>query len=193
MVISPNTKRWLWFLAAIAVIVTVLALLVARGVKPSRANFTLTADTGILRLQTYCAQRLVWDLPPGKVTQPGAMVPGGEPTNPPGESEQSGQNVSLALEGNVLVTVSRSTEGNLLVVLQRGEGADESRPMGTVKTGEESQAIVRKLYYQSTGTNPAFTLPLWGRVTVGDDVPQGSGSVAGAAPLLRAANIRARA
>lgn len=186
-----------------------------RGVQPARADFTLTADTGILRLHTYCAQRLVWDLPPGKVSQPQPMMPaddeepaaGAKPATKTAASqtppeEQPDGHISVAMEGDLFITVSRSAAGDLMVVIQRGDSGGNA-PLGTVTVSNpregssemerKSQTIKDKLYYRSVvGAAPAFTLPLWGRVIVGDDVPQGSGSAAGAAPLLHAANIRAR-
>ena len=212
---SDGQRKWL-IVGVVAVATIAIAYwIAARAVEPARADFTLTAETGILRLHTYCAQRLVWDLPPGKVSQPQPMMPGDDEgpassAKPSSKSvspqtadeERPDGHVSVAMEGDLFITVSRSAAGDLMVVIQRGDSGGEL-PLGTVTVSNpregssemerKSQTIEDRLYYRSVdGADPAFTLPLWGRVIVGDDVPQGSGSAAGAAPLLQAATIRAR-
>lgn len=194
---ESRSKSWFWYWVGGGVLVVVIAgsVIAYLGTRAARADFTLTADTGILRLQTYCAQRLVWDLPRGTVTMPGALAPPSEDGTPAVAAAAEPANISLAMEGHVQVTVSRGPQGNLLVTVQRGEGADASRPLGEVTESgatNKTQTITRQLYYQSADAAPSFTLPLWGRVIVGDDVPQGSGSEAGAASLLRKAEVRAR-
>ena len=191
--------RWRALLVALAVVAAALlymagAVFVARGLSSERADFTIAARTGILKIRTYCAQRMVWDLPPGHVKQPTPLQPSAG-TTPQGGDNERAHDVSISIESDALITVSRSPNSPLLIVVQRGEQESSSQAgnsLGTFTIGDESRPIDGPLYYRSTDAPHAFTLPVWGRATIGDDVPQGSGSAAGAVPLLSGATIRAR-
>jgi hypothetical protein len=191
---SALSRHWkglptVWRVVACFIVVVLGAFLGARFVTKD-TSFSVSARTDVVSIETACAQqRLVWDLPPGKVGAAGAEV----------TALSAREVVSVALRGGARSRVRLGPNGALLI---------EFGPSASFDCGASSDAIVVTVdrkplennpdgYVYESGlaalAGPRPVLLLQGRVVLGEEIPFGAGTTgAVTAPLLHEARIEAR-
>jgi hypothetical protein len=160
------------------------------------ANFSVTARTEVLTLQTGCAQPLVWDLPAGQLSTPERLDAGQAPT--------AGEALALGLRGGAQVRLRLDAEGHWLIDAVPspvfGCTDDQGRTAPDTVTAQVDGVALppapQGFVYRSDRPAQDAPRPLWllrGRVLLGEEIAFGSGLASAAAtPLLASANIEAR-
>lgn len=184
-----------WRLSPLLVLVAVLALALGAWTTAD-ANFSVTARTEVLTLQTGCAQPLVWDLPAGRISTPERLDAEQAPT--------AGEALTLALRGGAQVRLRLDAQGHWLIDAAPGAvfgcADTQGRAAPDVVTaqvdGVDLPPAPRGFVYRSDQPAREGPRPLWllrGRVLLGEEIAFGAGlGSAAATPLLAQARIEAR-
>lgn len=191
----PPLLRLLALLVAVAALAAALAAWTTQD-----ANFSVTARTEVLTLQTGCTQSVAWDLPPGQIATPAQLEAGREPTR--------GDALALVLRGGAQARVRLDAQGHWLIdaaPLPLFGCADAQGRVApdTVTASVDGVALVpapEGFVYRSAlplqEASQQGARPLWllrGRVLLGEEISFGSGLASAAAtPLLAQARVEAR-
>jgi hypothetical protein len=156
------------------------------------ASFSINADTEVLSIEPDCQQRIVWDLPPGRI----GIVPLGEDKASPTNASR----VSVAFRGGARAQVRIARDGRWLIDLGRSNSfgcATTAEDLISFDADQRSIAAgAQDVFYisaesQSPGAGPVLLFK--GRIVLGQEIAYGGGSAAGlGSPLLDRARIEVR-
>jgi hypothetical protein len=185
--------RWMPYLAAAAIIMGA-AWWLHRGAP--NAAFAIDADTGVLTIEPLCGERLVWDLPHGRV-----LLRSPVPRAAEADDGRTG-GVTLVLLPGSRARLESAEPGRLRIAVSH---ADEMHAACTQGAGPFYEVTVGDellppdsvgVSYGAMPGDPAadgpLALPLSGRVVLGDLVPLGAGWGPRPAGLLESAAVDLR-
>src|SRR3989441_8947287 len=175
-------------LAVVVIAVSLFLSLKVLTIPSGGATLSITAVTGSLSLEPLCGESVTWDLPAGRV---------GRRSIAPGESgyETSAEAVTMVLAPGSRARVISSEAGVLRVSIERSDEiarrcpAVASQPYRLVLDGAPAAQDPVGFNYESRAHAEAgplkMSLPVSGRVILGQAVPEGADWRARSAPILQ--------
>ena len=157
----------------------------------SKASIAVSANSGSITLQILCGERLVWDLPTGRIGHRSAL-PGNEPTR--------AGNVTLTLTTGARVRIESVQPGGLNIVVDRSQGiargcaAESVQPFQVAIDGGDLTYDPMGFTYSAAASQanqvlPDLSLPLSGHIVLGQAVQQGGGWPTRVAGILESGTV----
>jgi len=184
-------RKWL-IVAGVLLPLTALALWMM--LQPSNnAAFAISAQTGSLVLEPLCGERLIWDFGAGRFLRRSAL---------PGTAADGVDKMTLVLAAGARARVLATERGTLSIAVEHaeeiaeacGKGADQAYS-ASVNDGDAEYDPIG-LSYESALPDDAHvieqTLPLSGRVVLGQSVQLGAGWGMEGAALLESGTVTMR-
>lgn len=184
-------NHWGWKLAVALLLIGAIAWWLM--LPASNAAIAISAQTGSLTLEPLCGERLIWDLPAGRIG-PRSSLPGANPV-------RTG-NVTLILTSGARVRLESTGPGIFRLAVERAPvarscGADSVQPFQAIFDGmplaDDPVGFSYAAGAPETGQGShALSLPLSGRIVLGEAVQQGAGWATGSTASLQSGAVTRR-